>query len=100
MITYRITSKTTSEKPSSSSSKEGVLERILERASTKATKLFPVGSKIVWVGSKREGEVLAVHTEMSKVHWKKEKPFFIRIKFLDNEQIVLTHSSSIRRKKS
>jgi hypothetical protein len=100
MITYRITSKNTQIKQKPSSDKEEVLARILERASTKATKLFPVGSKVVWVGSKREGEVLAVHTEMSKVHWKKEKPFFIRIKFLDNEQIVLTHSSSIRRKKS
>lgn len=96
MITYRITSKSTNQTPETTSDR--LKNRVLARASTKAAKDFPVGCTVVFGGSGRKAEVLAVHTEMENVHWKKLKPFFIRIKFLDNDQVVLCHGSSLRRK--
>lgn len=98
MITYRITSKSSNHKPTSSSD-NSVRDKILSRASTKAAVVTPVGSQVQLIGTKRVGEVLAILTDPAQAHWKKEKPFFIKVKFFDNDQVIFTHSSSLRRKR-
>lgn len=101
MITYRITSKSTSQEQSHTlDAKEQKLQTILDRAVKRAVINYPIGCTVELLGSKRRAEVLDIFMTVEKAHWKKLKPFFIRIKFQDNGQVVLTHGSSIRRKKT
>lgn len=96
MISYRITSKTSATIPDNTSGKD----LILSRAVKKATHLYKVGDLFSWRGSKRKGTILEIVAEPTRVHWKGEKPFFIKLKFDDNGQTVLAHASSIKKVKS
>jgi len=101
MITYKITSKhiplqpaTTSPKPS-----QDHLEKILRKATIKAFKVFPPGCSVRFKGSKREGTVMGIRVKVDDCSWKGQKPFFINVKFHDDQPVnnVLAHSSSLER---
>jgi hypothetical protein len=65
----------------------------------KASKTFPVGQAVEFIGNKRKADIVEVLKDINKVHWKGDKPFYIKIKFRDTEQCVLCHSSSLRKVK-
>jgi hypothetical protein len=98
MISYRITSKSISQTPVSTSGDVNK-DKIFNRAISKAIKVFSPGDKVMFIGLKRKAEVLEILLDINRVSWKGEKPFFIKIKFEDNDQVVLSHSSSLKRVK-
>ena len=97
MITYRLTSKSIS--PTVPLNKDEVRRiKILARASKKCARRMGTGTRVAFNSSPvREAVVVKLYTNLDDpIHWKGDKPFFIRIKFDDNGQEVLTHSSSLR----
>jgi len=96
MISYRITSKSTSPSGTNTSG-NNARDKIFQRAVKKASKNLPDGQLVEFIGNKRKATVIEVVKDINKVHWKGEKPFYIKIKFHDNDQCVLCHSSSLRK---
>jgi hypothetical protein len=50
-------------------------------------------------GGQREAQVVEVVLDIDKISWKGHKPFFIKVKFYDNGQLALVHTSSLKVKK-
>jgi hypothetical protein len=60
--------------------------------------LFKPGTHVVF-GGQREAQVVEVVLDIDKISWKGHKPFFIKVKFYDNGQLALVHTSSLKVKK-
>ena len=97
MISYKIISKNISQKPLLTSD-EHVRAKIFERATSRAVKIFKPETRVVF-GGQRQGVVVEVVLDIHSISWKGHKPFFIKVKFDDNGQVALVHTSSLKVKK-